>query len=132
MEFVNSKGKILLVDDEDDLRLLLAKRLIHEGYEVIEAENGSVAIDKIKDEKPDLVLLDIMMPQMTGHQVWSQLRSNPVLKKMPVIILSAKPRATNVFFGQEISAFDYIDKPYEVELLLKRIAQKIRDTKDKK
>ena len=82
-------GKILVADDEADMRALLADLLEEAGHVVIEAENGQVAVQQIQQEVPDLVLLDVLMPMMSGIQVLQRLRNNPATKSLPVIMITA-------------------------------------------
>ncbi|NQW22956.1 MAG: response regulator [SAR202 cluster bacterium] len=81
--------KILIADDEPDMRALLADLLMEAGHEVTEAENGQVAVQQVQNEMPDLVLLDVLMPLMNGIQVLQRLRDDPATKALPVILLTA-------------------------------------------
>ena len=81
--------KILIADDEPDMRALLADLLMEAGHEVTEAENGQVAVQQVQNEMPDLVLLDVLMPMMNGIQVLQRLRDDPATKALPVILLTA-------------------------------------------
>ncbi len=119
--------KILIVDDEDEIRLVLSDRLTFHGFEVIEAKHGSQGIDFAKKHKPDVVLLDIAMPRMTGHRVWTYFQKGPDLKEIPILIITAKPRSTDTFWGFSLSPFDYFSKPLDMEPLVKRIWEKIRE-----
>src|SRR5687767_7062860 len=104
------KKKILLIDDEDDFREILKARLIFEGFDVIDAPDGAKGLNLILNERPDLVLLDLMMPEMTGYQVWTQLHKMKELHQIPILILTAKSHATDKFWGASMSAYDYITK----------------------
>lgn len=114
------KDKILVVDDEKDLRLIISDFLLKEGYEVLEASNGSQVID-IVDNNEDIkcIVLDVMMPQMDG---WSTLRE---LKKnypdIPVIMLTARAQLDDELFGFDLGADDYVAKPFVAARLIARI-----------
>lgn len=112
--------KILIVDDEPDLLELLEVRLKSSGYLVVSAIDGAEAIPTIKAEKPDLVVMDVMMPNLNGFQACRQLKDDPQFKHIPVILLTAKTTESDHFWGIEAGADAYITKPYnEKELLLK-------------
>ena len=114
--------KILLADDEENIRLLGAKLLRDAGYEVVLAANGEEAISKAISEKPDLVITDIKMPQKTGFEVCKALRSDPVLSRVPILILSALGDEFNKLTGFEGGANDFITKPFRAEELKERIS----------
>jgi DNA-binding response OmpR family regulator len=107
------KGKkILVVDDEADVLLLCRVNLEFEGYEVIEATDGVSAMDKVQREKPDLVLLDVMMPRMDGWQVLAALKADPATKDIPVVMLTAKVQDKDQIRGWSGGVADYITKPF--------------------
>ncbi len=106
--------RILVVDDESSIRRLLNVALTGRGFEVLEAEDGLQALGLIAAEKPDLVVLDVMMPGMTGHQVHDKLRQNPETKELPILFLSAA--GTFEEQHREIAAdpfSDYLPKPFK-------------------
>jgi DNA-binding response OmpR family regulator len=109
---------ILLVDDEPDIRLTLGMRLKKSGYAVITAENGKDALDKIEQQLPDLVILDVMMPEMNGYQVCRKLREKPGTKDLPILMLTAKDQAADRFWAEEAGVTEYFSKPFEDEELL--------------
>lgn len=119
--------KILIIDDEDDFRSVLTDRLVHAGYEVIEANNGSVGVDIARSQKPDLVLLDIMMPLMNGHQCWAAFHRDEDLKKIPILILTAKMHASDVFFRGAFPEEDYLSKSSNYNNILDRVKAKLDD-----
>lgn len=118
-----SKGKILVVDDEIYIVHILDFSLGMEGYEVITALDGEQAIERLKVEKPDLVVLDIMMPKLDGYEVCKAIKSNPATKQTPVILLSAKGRNVDQKLGFDVGADDYITKPFSPRKLVERINQ---------
>ena len=111
--------RVLVVDDDRVIQQLLEVNLELEGYEVVAtAADGKEALDKIAELKPDLVILDIMMPKMDGLEVCRRLRADPELAKIPVILLSARAQDMDIREGLEIGASAYLTKPFDpVELL---------------
>ena len=116
-----SKGKILVVDDEIYIVHILDFSLGMEGYEVITALDGEQALERMKTERPDLVVLDIMMPKLDGYEVCRAVKSNPATKNVPVILLSAKGRNVDQKMGFDVGADDYITKPFSPRKLVERI-----------
>ena len=116
-----ARKKILIVDDEADLVELLKTELEASGYDVIAALDGEQGVQKALLEKPDLLILDIMMPKMDGYEVLSQLRNNARTKHLPVIILSAKGETYSILDLQNLGATDYLIKPFESEEFLETI-----------
>src|SRR5579884_3291379 len=117
---VDSK-KILVVDDESDIVDFLMTVLQDEGYDVICASDGVEALSKIREAIPTLVLLDLMMPRMTGFDVLDALREEPVNQRPSIIVLSAKSTHEDVLNALEKGANDFIPKPFDLEDLLLRI-----------
>jgi two-component system alkaline phosphatase synthesis response regulator PhoP len=116
-----AKGKILVVDDEIYIVHILDFSLGIEGYEVMTALDGEQALAKVSQEKPDLIVLDIMMPKLDGYETCKALKSNPGTKDIPVILLSAKGRNVDQKVGFEVGADDYITKPFSPRKLVERI-----------
>ena len=115
------RKKILVVDDEPDLVETLTMRLEANDYEVISASNGEDALKKAKSDKPDLVLLDVMMPPPNGYKVCRMLKDDPEHKNLPVILLAAKGSDSDKFWGTESGADAYVTKPYNSQELLEKI-----------
>lgn len=115
------KGKILVVDDEVNLTHILEFSIGAEGYEVITALNGEEAIEKARRERPDLIILDVMMPRIDGYEACRILKSNVLTKNIPVILLTAKGREIDKKLGFEAGAIDYIVKPFSPNKLIERI-----------
>lgn len=113
--------KILVIDDLPENVFLLQDRLEREGYEVIKAYEGRTGIEKAKSEIPDLILLDVMMPEMTGFEVCKILVENSTTSRIPIILVTAKTDAEDTKEGLEAGAFDYIKKPFNRIELLARI-----------
>jgi adenylate cyclase len=114
-------GVLLVVDDNEPNRDMLARRLERLGHKVARAENGHEALQRIKAEPFDLLLLDIMMPVMDGYQVLEQLKADPVLRSLPVIVLSASDESESVVQCIQMGAEDHISKPFDPILLQARI-----------
>jgi len=112
--------KILIIDDEMDFIDLLKARLEAEGYEIIAACDGAQGLEKAKEEKPDLILLDIMMPKMDGYQVCRFLKFDEAFKHIPIIMLSARSQAQDQKKGTEVGADAYVTKPFDNADLLKK------------
>ena len=115
------KRKILVVDDEDDILHFLELVLKEKGYDVVTASNGHEALTRAQIEKPDLVLLDIMMPQMDGWEVLKLLRVDEETMQIPVAMLSARTEAKDRVQGLQEGAIDYICKPFALQELLGKI-----------
>jgi two-component system alkaline phosphatase synthesis response regulator PhoP len=116
-----SKGKILVVDAEIYIVHILDFSLGMEGYEVVTALDGEQALVKVKSEKPDLIVLDIMMPKLDGYEVCKAIKSDPETRQIPVILLSAKGRNVDQKMGFDVGADDYITKPFSPRKLVERI-----------
>ena len=121
-----SKKTILVVDDEQDLLDLIEYNLKKEGYSVIKAENGLEGIKAAREHKPNLVLLDIMMPKMDGIETCEQLRADPELKNIPIIFLTARSDEKTEIEGLDKGADDFITKPISTTKLLSRINAVLR------
>jgi len=104
--------KILVVEDDKFLRELISRKLISEGYNVIEAVDGEEGIKKIKTEKPELILLDLILPGIDGFQVLSETKKDPSLVSIPVIILSNLGQREDVEKGLKLGAVDYLIKAH--------------------
>lgn len=115
----NSK-KVLIVDDEPDIREIISYNLAKEGYEILTAKNGIEGLEKVASFKPDLVVLDIMMPKMTGVEVCKTLRANADYNDMLIIFLTALNDETSQINGLETGADDYISKPISPKVLVSR------------
>jgi two-component system alkaline phosphatase synthesis response regulator PhoP len=116
-----AKGKILVVDDEIYIVHILDFSLGIEGYEVMTALDGEQALAKVAQDKPDLIVLDIMMPKLDGYETCKALKQNPATHDIPVILLSAKGRNVDQKVGFEVGADDYITKPFSPRKLVERI-----------
>ena len=113
--------KILTVDDEPDVLELIRFHLSKAGYIVVQAATGRQALEMIRDEKPDLVLLDLMLPDIDGFGVCELLRRNPNTASLPIIIVSAWGTPDSQSLGLELGALDYLTKPFSPRVLVERI-----------
>ena len=113
--------KILLIDDLPENVFMLQDRLEHEGYEIITAYDGQTGMEKARNELPDLILLDVMMPGITGIEVCKTLVNDAKTKNIPIILVTAKVGAEDTREGLEAGAFDYIKKPFNKIELLARV-----------
>jgi two-component system cell cycle response regulator len=123
-------SKILVIDDLPENVFLLQDRLEHEGFEVITSYDGRTGLEKAIGELPDLILLDVMMPDITGIEVCKSLVDNPRTSNIPIILVTAKSGAEDTKEGLEAGAFDYIKKPFNRIELLARVhsALKLNET----
>lgn len=121
-----SKQTILVVDDEQDLLDLIEYNLRQEGYNVLKAENGKDGIQMAKEHMPDLVLLDIMMPQMDGIEVCDRMREDSTLSHIPIIFLTARSDEKTEIEGLNKGADDFITKPISTTKLVSRIKAVLR------
>ena len=111
------KKKILIADDETGIRLTLG-RILDKDYVVLEAANGEEAVEIAKGQKPDLILMDLIMPEMDGYAACSQIKADEATKGIPVVILTAVGHELNKKFATEMGAEGYITKPFTVQKLL--------------
>lgn len=125
MEINPSEYKILIVDDVISNVLLLKVLLTNEKFNIITASNGSQALEQVEKEKPDLILLDVMMPDMSGFEVSQQLKANPATTEIPVIFLTALNSTADIVKGFQVGGNDFISKPFNKEELIIRVTHQI-------
>ena len=119
-------AKVLLVDDDPVILKLLQVNFEMEGYTVVTASDGVEGLEKARAERPDIVLLDIMMPRMDGLQVTKALKGDDDTREIPIILLSAKAQASDVQVGRDIGADDYLTKPFDPLELLDRVGDLLK------
>ena len=112
---------VLVADDDDDIRDLVAFRLDRAGYEVLRAGDGQQALDLATEHNPDLAVLDVMMPKLTGYDVTRELRADAETSRIPVILLTARVQEADVARGFEAGADDYVKKPFSPQELKARV-----------
>lgn len=113
--------RVLVVDDDPSIRALLEYTLSFEDFDVTSVPDGRAALDHLKLNHPDIVLLDVMMPAINGIEVAKSIRSDPGLEDVPVIIMSAKAQDADIMAGWVAGAASYVTKPFDVDLLLQEI-----------
>ena len=124
------KAKILLIEDEEDIAALIKLQAELAGYRLLIEENGINGFRTVEREKPDLVILDIMLPGQSGLDVCRKIKTSPDLKNIPVIILSAKSEELDVVLGLELGADDYVCKPFSPIVLFSRVRAVLRRGKE--
>jgi len=124
-EIPGFQADILIIDDEADNLRLLSSILESQGYKVRQAVNADIALKTVELQPPDLILLDILMPEVGGYQLCQQLKNNPITKEIPVIFLSALSRDLDRRKGFQIGAADYLTKPFELEEVLARVQHQL-------
>jgi two-component system KDP operon response regulator KdpE len=115
--------KILIVDDEPGLRDLVRINLEHEGFGVVQAENGVLGLEAVREEHPDLVILDVMMPEMDGWETCKKLRE---FSQVPVLMLTARVQSQDIVTGLNSGADDYLLKPFNMDELMARVRALLR------
>ena len=118
---------ILIIEDEKKIRRFLQLELEHEGYSVVTAEDGEEGLNKVKNNHYDIVLLDLMLPKLSGEEVCKEIRE---FSEIPIIILTAKDQTLNKVELLDMGADDYLTKPFAIEELLARIRVALRNKKD--
>lgn len=118
--------KILVVDDEADLLVFVKARLEKNNFSVLTALDGQQALELVRKEKPDLIILDILLPKMDGFDVCDRLKKDPEFKKIPIIMLTAKDQPKDVQLAKKLGADAYISKPFESDILLYDVKRLIK------
>lgn len=113
--------KILIVEDEQDILQLVKLYLEKEGFRTVTAATGSEGLKQVKQEKPDLIILDLMLPELDGLEVCKRLRSAPETAMLPIIMLTAKAEESDTVIGLELGADDYVTKPFSPKALMARV-----------
>jgi DNA-binding response OmpR family regulator len=117
------KYRILVVDDEPELVELVKIRLEANGYQVLTAYDGQEGLDKARNEKPDLIILDLMLPKMDGYKVCRMLKFDEKYNKIPIMLFTARAQESDRKMGEEVGAEAYITKPFEPQILLGKIKE---------
>jgi two-component system alkaline phosphatase synthesis response regulator PhoP len=121
-----AKEVILIVDDEEDIRELVALNLRREGYQILTCDTGERALELVRSKKPDLVVLDLMLPGVDGLEVCRRLKADPDSRRIPVVMLTAKGEETDIVAGLELGADDYVTKPFSGKVLVARVRRLLR------
>lgn len=126
-----SKEKILIIEDEKDIVKMLDYNLKKEGFKTLSAHNGEDGLDMARKENPDLILLDLMLPEMDGLDVCKAIKNEAKISHIPIIILTAKAQEADKIVGLELGADDYMTKPFSPRELIARIKAVLRRMKEK-
>lgn len=121
-----TRKKIVVIEDEPDIVEVISYNLKNEGYRVLSVDRGDEGINLIRDQSPSLVILDLMLPGMDGLSVCQQLKSDPIVRDIPIIITSAKSEESDIVIGLELGADDYLTKPFSPRELLARVKAVLR------
>jgi len=125
-----AKATILIIEDDPDIRELLSVSLAKEGWKLLMAEDGETGLAKLGEADPDCIVLDIMLPGMDGLEILRALKADPLRRRLPVIMTTAKGEESDVVAGLELGAEDYVVKPYSPKVLAARIRAALRRTVD--
>ncbi len=127
------KPKILIIDDEPEILILVKSRITANGYRAVTAGSGKAGLETAEKDKPDIILLDLLMPEMDGYEVMKRLKANPVTKPIPVILFTAAPPEEVIKKGGHVmEAVDFVIKPFDEKaliFLINRIADMINKDK---
>ena len=123
-----SNQLIVVVEDEEDIREVLLYNLRREGYDALGFESGPEGLEGIRSKNPDLVILDLMLPGLDGLTICQQIRQDPALTSIPVIIVTAKEEESDLVIGLALGADDYIKKPFSSRELMARVRSLLRRT----
>jgi len=118
---MNSQKHILIVDDEPDLVEMVKTRLEANGYRISAAYDGQEALNKVKMEKPDLIILDIMLPKLDGYKVCGLLKADMKYNAIPIIMFTARAQESDLAMGKEAGADAYVTKPFDPVVLMDKI-----------
>jgi len=123
---VGGGKRILIVEDELQIRQIVKLTLQLENFEVMEAPNGQAALELIRVQKPDLIITDIMMPEMDGIEFFLNLKENDQLSGIPVIVLTVKSQFEDIKYASILGMDEYVTKPFDPRDLIKRIKEKLK------
>jgi two-component system phosphate regulon response regulator PhoB len=121
-----NQDRIVVIEDEADILEVLHYNLTREGYRVATSQDGEEGLERVRDEAPDLVLLDLMLPGLDGIEVCRRLKSDPVTASIPVIMVTAKGEETDIVLGLQMGADDYVTKPFSPRELTARVKAVLR------
>jgi len=123
-------ARILIAEDNAEIRTLVSSILVEEGHKVRVAQDGQQALDMMLDDAPDVLVLDIMMPQMDGYSVLKELKSSGIKEQMKILILTAKTSESDWVRGYELGAHAYLTKPFDPDELINAIEDLLGSTKE--
>jgi len=122
MSVVKAEKKVLVAEDEPDIRGLIAYSLEYAGFRVIQVQDGENAVQMAIKEQPDVILLDVRMPKMSGYEACEQLKANKSTRHIPIVFLSARGQEAEIKYGLGLGAEEYILKPFAPDELYRRVA----------
>ena len=120
--------KILVIEDEPDIRKLVQYNLVQDNFKVLEAEDGEQALKILKRDKPNLVILDLMLPGLSGLEICRALREHPETARLPILMLTARAGEADKVIGLEMGADDYLAKPFSPREMVARVRALLRRT----
>ncbi|MEA2447285.1 MAG: hypothetical protein QOK47_922 [Actinomycetota bacterium] len=123
-------ARILIAEDNAEIRALVSSILIEEGHKVTVAQNGQQALDMMLEDAPDVLVLDIMMPQMDGYTVLKELKTSGIRDTMKILVLTAKTSESDWVRGYKLGADAYVTKPFDIDELTRHVAELLDMTKD--
>lgn len=118
--------KILIIEDEDSIREMIGETLMLEGFEVILAENGRIGMQLVQDREPDLIICDVIMPELDGYGTIAQLHQNPETRGIPFMFLTGKDKIQDFRYGMNLGANDYLSKPFTSEELVTAVKARLK------
>lgn len=121
-----NRNKIVVIEDEPDIVEVVSYNLKREGYNVLSVDRGDEGLNVIRNQSPNLVILDLMLPGMDGLSICQQMKADPIIRDIPIIIISAKGEESDVVIGLELGADDYLSKPFSPRELLARVKAVLR------
>lgn len=121
-----NRKKIVVIEDEPDIVEVVSYNLKREGYNVLSVERGDEGLNLVRNQSPNLVILDLMLPGMDGLSICQQMKSDPLVRDIPVIIISGKDEESDVVIGLELGADDYLTKPFRGRELVARVKAVLR------
>ena len=121
-----NRNKIVIIEDEPDIVEVLTYNLKREGFNVVSVERGDEGLNAVRNQSPNLIILDLMLPGIDGLSLCQQMKSDPLIKEIPIIIISAKGEESDVVIGLELGADDYLPKPFSPRELLARVKAVLR------
>ncbi len=121
-----SRARVLIVEDESDIANLIHFHLSKEGYAATIAPNGRRALELVEQERPELVILDIMLPDLDGLEVCRKIKRDPVSQRVPILMVSARGEESDIVVGLELGAEDYVTKPFSPRVLMARVKAVLR------
>ena len=121
-----ARETILVVEDDENIQQLVGYNLAKAGFHVLYADNGEQALSLIKRERPELIVLDLMLPGLSGFEICKLVRKDPKTKSVPIVMLTAKSEENDIAAGLDLGADDYITKPFSPKILVSRIKAALR------